>query len=494
MSSQDGVIFLAKPNKNPLWQTSKKERMSYYVYFCGQNMIYTLVTSFLMTALLFQGVDVSKAAGITLAIKIWDAVNDAIFGCIFDKVRFKSGKKFIPWLKVSLFAIPLTTVLLFSMPKGGSDVFKLAWYAITYMLWDTAYTLCDVPIYGMVTAMTERVDERTALQSYKSIWGGIGSGLSTIIATILVGEGIGLNYSVVSIVVAVGALLTMFPICKNGVERCGGEIDESFTIRKMFKYLFSNKKLLVYYFGYFFNGAFNIMSTLNLAASFYLFHDSRFSMVVMVLSALPMLVFALLVPKMVQKYDKIKIFLTCSVLTVALSVVMWVIGYANMWIFVALCVLRAIPQGIQGVMLFMFTPDCAEYGKFKTGIEAKGITFAIQTFMVKLTGAVSSALSLFLLGVIKWKDISAAENFEQLEKLGITQTPETLEGLWFIFIMVPAIGVAIASICWFFYRLSDHDVQLMTEANNGKITREEAIAQLDNKKDFIKEEAFVKKG
>jgi Na+/melibiose symporter-like transporter len=199
-----------------------------------------------------------------------------------------------------------------------------------------------------------------------------------------------------------------------------------------------------------------------------------------------MLVFAALVPKFVAKYDKMKIYLTCAVLQVALSIVMWLIGYSNMVLFIVLCVLRAIPQGVMGVMVFMFTPDCAEYGKFKTGIEAKGITFAIQTFMVKLTGAVSSALSLFLLGVIGWKDVSQAENFEQLKELGITQTPETLEGLWFIFIMVPAIGVALGAICWMLYRLSDHDVQLMTEANNGKITREEAIAKMKNPKEFLK--------
>jgi Na+/melibiose symporter-like transporter len=85
----------------------------------------------------------------------------------------------------------------------------------------------------MVTAMTERLDERTALQSYKSIWGGVGSGLSTILATVLAGEGIGFSYSTVSIIIAVVALITMSFICKNGVERCGGEQDETFTVRKM---------------------------------------------------------------------------------------------------------------------------------------------------------------------------------------------------------------------------------------------------------------------
>ncbi len=474
-----------KANKNPLWQTTNKERKSYYIYFTGQNMIYTLVTTILTTALLFQGIDVEKAAGITLLIKIWDAVNDAIFGCIFDKVRFKSGKKFMPWLKISLIAIPVSTVLLFSMPKDGSEAFKLAWYAITYILWDTAYTLCDVPIYGMVTAMTERLDERTALQSYKSIWGGVGSGLSTILATVLAGEGVGFSYSTVSIIIAVVALITMSFICKNGVERCGGEQDETFTIRKMFKYLFSNKNLLVYYGGIFFYSGANITGLMTLVVSFYLFNSSLFSLIVMALSAVPALIFSLLVPKMVEKFDKMKIFMFCAFITIALSVVMWLLGYSNTWLIVALYVIRAVPQSIMGVMMFMFTPDCAEYGKFKSGIEAKGITFSIQTFMTKLTGAISSALYLFLLGVIDWKDVSAAENFDQLKEMGITQTPQTLEGLWFLFIMVPAIGIALGMLFWSFYKLKDNDVQLMTDANNGKITREEAIEKLIYKKEFL---------
>ncbi|MBS7360549.1 MAG: MFS transporter [Oscillospiraceae bacterium] len=444
-------------------------------------MIYTLVTAYLTAALVFQGLDITKAAAITLFIKIWDAVNDAIFGCIFDKVRFKSGEKFIPWLKISLFAIPITTVLLFAMPKNTGEMFKLVWYAVTYMLWDTAYTLCDVPIYGFVTAMTERIDERTALQSYKSIMGGVGTGLATIMATVLISEQVGSNYFVISIVVSVVALLTMIPVCKTGKERCAGESDQAFTLKVMFKYLVSNKYLLLYYLGVFFQSSANIVSALNLWVSYYLFHNTLFSMVVMILSAAPSLIFSLLVPKLVEKFDKMKIYLTCNILTVLLSFVMWLCGYNSMIVFIIISVLRAIPQSITGVMYFMFTPDCAEYGRFKTGTDAKGITFAIQTFMVKLTAAISSALSLYLLGVIGWKDVSQAENFQQLEVLNISQSASTLDGLWFIYVMVPAIGIAVSTLIWSFYKLNDHDVELMTKANSGTITREEALSQLKNK-------------
>ena len=67
--------------------------MSYYLYFLGQNIIYSMVVTFLTTYLLFQGVDPVKSATVMLIVKIWDAVNDAIFGCIFDKVKFKSNVK-----------------------------------------------------------------------------------------------------------------------------------------------------------------------------------------------------------------------------------------------------------------------------------------------------------------------------------------------------------------------------------------------------------------
>ena len=95
-------------------------------------------------------------------------------------------------------------------------------------------------------------------------------------------------------------------------------------------------------------------------------------------------------------------------------------------------------------MLFMFTPDCAEFGKFTSGIEAKGITFAIQTFMCKLTAAVSGALGMFILGLKStgWVSVEGAQNFADLQ--GVTQTDHAKAVLWFIYVMFTAIGYAIA--------------------------------------------------
>ena len=269
---------MAKPNKNPLWQTTNKERKSYYVYFCGQNMIYTLVTSFLTAALLFQGLDVTKAAGITLVIKIWDAVNDAIFGVIFDSVKFRSGKKYLPWLKISAALIPISTLILFFIPANSGENLKLAWFAVAYVLWDTAYTLCDVPIYGAITAMTRNIEERSSMLSYKSIWAGVGIAFITVAGSVLPSEHVGLSWSWVAVATAIFAFATMIPVNKTLQERhAPSPEDENFTIRRMFSYLFKNKYLLIYYIGYFFYSAANISGALTLLVSYYLFNNTLIS-------------------------------------------------------------------------------------------------------------------------------------------------------------------------------------------------------------------------
>lgn len=468
------------------WCTSNKERKSYYIYLSGQNMIYTMITSFLTTYLLFQGVDPIKSGTVMLIVKIWDAINDAIFGCIFDKVKFKSKQKFLPWLKISLPIIPLATALLYMIPNGAGEMVKLLWFAVFYLIWDTVYTLCDVPIHGMVTVMTDNLDERTSIISYKSIWSGVGSGIATIIPTIITGQGIGLSFGVAAAIVSVVAFATMIPVCINGKERFTNvEDEEQFTVRKMFKYLFSNKYLLIYYVGYFFQSGFNVMISMSIITSYYLFHDERFSLLVLGVAGAPIFIASLFVPKLVEKYGKRKIFLISNWAAVIFGTLSWVCGYQNMIVFILLTLLRAVPLGIQGIMIFMFTPDCAEYGRFKTGIDAKGITFAIQTFVTKMASALAGTLGMFLLGFFGWKEVNA-ESFKDLAEQNVQQSDFTLNGLWFIFVMIPTIGLILAGIFWQFYKLKDEDVKVMIDCNNGKITKEEALEKISIRDEFKK--------
>lgn len=473
-------------NKKAEWVTSPGERKSYYVYCTGQNGIYTLVATFLGTYLLFSGINPAKSAAVLLIVKIWDAINDALFGVIFDKIKFKSGKKHIPWLKISAAAIPIFTILLFAIPQGMNETGKLCWFAIAYLLWDSFYTLSDVPFYGLINTMSNHLPERTSMMSIRSLWGGAGALIAYVIGAVLVSEGVGLPYWSAALIMAIIGLCGMLPLCFKAKERYNALQEENFTLKSMFNYLFKNKYLLIYYLGVLFYSGFAVSMALNLYASFYLFNDSLFGLVVMLLTVIPTLVCALFVPKIIAKFDKMKIYMTSVAIMALLSIITFFVARDNKWVYLGLSVLKGIPFGVVGVMMFMFTPDCAEYGKFKTGVDAKGITFAIQTFMAKLTAAISSAMGLALLSVFRFKvPENGVDNFEQLAQwnslLENQQTAEALDGLWFTYVLVPAIGVIIALAIWAFYRLRDKDVQVMADCNSGKISKEEALARLSKK-------------
>ena len=424
---------------------------------------------------MMNGIDLGKIAVVTLIVKIWDAVNDPLFGIIFDKIKFKNGQKCLPWLRLSVGLIPITTVLLFIIPSGMAQSGKLIWFMIAYLLWDSSYTVCDVPIYSMVTTMTDNINERNTLMSLGRLFSGAGMGLSGMLCTLLVSEKVGLSFSPTVILLSVLGLLFMIPLCFVGKERnYHGELeDEAFSIKRMLMYLVRNKYLLIYYLGYLFANGLMTGNALSLFVSYYLFGSANFNIILGILSTVPSIVVALLIPVVSQKFDKFKLFFICNTVAAVLGLVMYFIGWQNKLLFIVLMIIRCLFTSVTGTLGFMFTPDCAEYGQYKTGVDAKGITFSIQTFTTKIAAAVASSLGLAILGFFDWTKIEA-ESFADIEKLNIVQSATALNGLWVTYILVPSIGLAITSFIYLFYRLRDKDVQIMAKYNAGEITREEA--------------------
>ena len=459
----------------PDFTTKLGERVSYWSYFVGQNIFYNVVTTFMATYLMMNGIDLGKIAVVTLIVKIWDAVNDPMFGIIFDKIKFKNGQKCLPWIRLSVGLVPISTVLIFIIPSGMAQSGKLIWFMIAYLLWDSSYTVCDVPIYSMVTTMTDNINERNTLMSLGRLFSGAGMGLSGMLCTLLVSEKVGLSFSPTVILLSVLGLLFMIPLCFAGKERnYHGELeDEAFSIKRMLMYLVHNKYLLIYYLGYLFANGLMTGNALSLFVSYYLFGSANFNIILGILSTVPSIVVALLIPVVSKRFDKFKLFFICNTVAAVLGLVMYFIGWQNKLLFIVLTVIRSLFTSVTGTLGFMFTPDCAEYGQYKTGVDAKGITFSIQTFTTKIAAAVASSLGLAILGFFDWTKIEA-ESFADIEKLNIVQSATALNGLWVTYILVPSIGLAITSFIYLFYRLRDKDVQIMAKCNAGEITREEA--------------------
>ena len=466
-------------NHRPQYMTTSKERFSYWTYFVGQNIYYNITAVYISTYLAMQGISLAKISLVLLIVKIWDAINDPIFGYIFDKVKFKSGRKSIPWLRIATALIPIVTIILFAIPSGMGELGKLIWFGVAYVLWDTVYTLTDVPAYAMLNTMTDDLQERNTLLSVNRVFSGGGVVIYGVAVPMLVAR---MNATAAIAIVSIFSAITMIPLCLNCKERNykPEDEDESFSPRQMFRYLGKNKYLLTYYGGYMATDALKTANAVLLFVSFYLFSSVEFSVILNLLNMVPGVFAAMAMPFLLKKFDKMKMLFTCNLVNIALGLLIYFLGYENRTLFLVLTCIRTIPMSVVGILAFMFTPDCAEYGQYKSGINAKGITFAIQTFSVKITGAVSSALALFLLGLFSWITVEA-ESFEELAAMNIQQRTSALNGLWIVYALVPVIGMIISTFFYMGYKLNDKDVQIMAKCNSGEITREEAEMLLSRK-------------
>jgi GPH family glycoside/pentoside/hexuronide:cation symporter len=115
--------------------------------------------------------------------KIWDAVNDPVMGLISDRIRTRWGRRRGMLL---IFAVPLgiSFMLMWVIPPFGALGLTL-YYALTFILFDTMFTIIHVSFNALTPELTEDYDERSSLNGYRSAFS-IGGTLGAIIlATVL---------------------------------------------------------------------------------------------------------------------------------------------------------------------------------------------------------------------------------------------------------------------------------------------------------------------
>lgn len=444
-------------------QTTKRERISYYSYFFGQNLFYMIIASYISLFLLNHGVNEALAASVVIAPQIWDVINDIIFGRIVDKAHLKGGK-FLPWLKISWICIPATTIFIFCMPDSLSVSAKCAWVFIGYCLWSVAYTMCDTPIYALSTAMTEKVEERNSILSIGRLVGTT----ALVVATLAI-EGLymPLGWPLLSISLSVISMILMLPILFFGKERNTLRSADAPTLKDMFRALGQNKFLIVFYIAFFLVGVTNTVQTVIPMFAQYVLGSTEKGTILLAMSIIPAIIAAAFIPSLCRKVDKFWLYIGCLGLFVLASIIQFLVGYSSDIPLYITMALRGVGLVGYNVLVYMFTPDCIEYGQYKTGVRQEGITFSIQTSVTKLSGALMNSISLLLLAMFGFKAANADPVTGIVDAVGA-------QGCWHVLTWISTIGPILAIILLVMrYKLRDKDVNLMAQYNNGEISREE---------------------
>lgn len=444
------------------YATKGIERFAYCLFFLGQNILWGYA-GFVETFLTDIGIPAATAGAILLIPKLWDAINDMLFGYLIDRTKFKNGQKFLPWVKIGVCAIGITTIALFAIPESMDQGIKVVWFLLAYILFDISYTILDAPAYAVTTVMTSDVQERTSIIAGSKLWGMVGGVVATLLVPILRPM---LGWSVACVVFVAVSVIMMIPMIFSVKERHSetAVAEENPKLSEVLHYLKHNRFLMVALVSMLILGVASLEQKMALNTGRICLGQENMATLVAGGAAVSVILVSAIIPALSKKWDKFHVLCAGLAFTVVMNIVAFFVGYNNLVMAIVMIMLKCTGLGFWSVIIYMLIADTVEYGTYKTGTRAAGISFSLQTFVAKLKNALIGSIMLFGL---------SAAGFVEGEN--VVQPEGVADGVWAMFCLVPAAGFAIALvILLLFYKLRSDDVQVMSSYNNGEISREEA--------------------
>ena len=108
-----------------------------------------------------------RLAGVAILLgKIWDAVNDPLVGALSDRTRSRWGRR-RPYLLFGSVPFGVMFALLWIVPPIQNQVLLCIYFALMYVLFDTAFTFIGCPYQALTPELTLDHDERTSLLTFR---------------------------------------------------------------------------------------------------------------------------------------------------------------------------------------------------------------------------------------------------------------------------------------------------------------------------------------
>ena len=477
-----------------------KEALAYGIAGFGQNFICTIIgsylTIFLTDALLFgaEGVTIGSITGsmavawLMLGTRIFDAFNDPIMGSIVDKTRTKWGKC-RPYLKWMAFPIAIMTIACFLpvFQEKATSTFIIV--GIIYVLWSVAYTVADVPYWGLSTCMTNDTVVRGNLLTITRLLCTLGAGIVTVFVPIITGnltakfkytdaditqimadKGVDAEtaknfigtviagqesanaemlkwiYFIAAVVLVVVAVPMFFYGFKHTKERFTAD-DNPPSFGHNLKLLFKNDQLLLIVISGILGGARMVYTyTGGLYFAKYVLQNEGMYSLITLLVVPGGLVASLLVPWMSKKFTKKWAYVAVHLFGGVVMAIMYFVGYDAPWKLVIAAiglVLLGIPQGVNNIITYAMIGDTVDYLEWKTGERGEGICFAMQTLINKIGMAVGA-----FIGVISFSaaGINAETGFI---------SAEGAQTLWNMLVLSGVISMFACAVPVMFYKVTE---------------------------------------
>ena len=151
-----------------------REGIGYMLGDGGNLFVLTYVSSYLKVFYTdILRIPTSKVANLFLFTRLWDAINDPMWGAIVAKKRPNKDGKYRPYLKWLAIPLALSQILCFidvSLSLSEANILVFAY--VTYIAFGMLYTGMNVPFGSLASVITDDPDGRTLLSTFRTIGSG----------------------------------------------------------------------------------------------------------------------------------------------------------------------------------------------------------------------------------------------------------------------------------------------------------------------------------
>lgn len=400
---------------------NKKNRYMFGLGTVGRDMLYTIVSMYLMYYLtdILNLPDSTMwwMTGAMTILRVFDAVNDPIMGFLVDNTRSRFGK-FKPWIVIGGILGGILTILLFYDfgLRGASYVIM---FVILYLLWDITYGANDIAYWSMLPSLTLDQKEREKTGAFARICANIGL-FVTVVAILPVTNALGGDTRAWFIIAVAIVFITWVFLCFTvfGVkEDISINVEqESTSLKEMFTVLFKNDQLLytaismaLFMIGY--------VTTTGFGVYFfkYAYKDEGMYPIFAAILGISQLAALTIFPVFSKRYSR-KTLYTFSTILVVIGYIIFFFSPMNMLDIGIAGICLFVGQAFIQLLMLMFLTDTVEYGQWKLGRRNESITFSVQPFINKIGGAIANGIvgvTLIISG------INAAETPEDVTDSGL---------------------------------------------------------------------------
>jgi len=444
-----------------------RQRFGYGLGDFACNLIWQVISLYLLYFYTdVMRLDAKAIAAMFVVCRVIDAVTDVLVGIAIDKTRTKWGKS-RPWFLFGAVPFAVSALLAFSVPDISPDG-KLIYAYITYIFLSFMYTVVNIPLASILPSLTDDMNERTVLATWRKFLAFLGSAIVSATALTLVNligqgnEALGFRV-VMGIFGVVGCIcffLTFVLVRENNVQ----ENVKSATLKETMVSLAHNTpwKLFALNILFMWTGFFLQSSALIYYYKYYIGSEKMASLVATIMSVVPM-VANLAVPFLAKRLGKRNLYSTAAVVQFAGLVIIMLMNKFSTGIIIG-AFISAVGYGVKESIYFSMQADPVDYGEWKTGIQAAGTLSSVNGFLGKVAQALAGGISGLLLA---WGAYDSTVAVQTVEAIGAIKA---------MYLYIPMILLICSIITMSFYKLDKQFPQIQAELEERrKINENEKI-------------------